>query len=62
MQRRATALYVAFFFLVGAASYALIATADGASQTHISGLWGVTILCGAVVILLSGLAYMPSRY
>lgn len=29
---------------------------------HIIGLWGVMILCGVVVVLLIGLAYLPSRY
>lgn len=31
-------------------------------HTHVNGLWGVTILSGATVLLLVGLAYMPSRY
>jgi hypothetical protein len=27
-----------------------------------NGLWGVTILCASVIVLLIGLAYLPSRY
>lgn len=62
MQRRAAALYVAFFLLVGAASYTLIATAEEPPAEITAGLWGVTILCGAVSILLLGISSLPSRY
>lgn len=31
-------------------------------NSHTNGLWGVTILSGVTVILLMGMAYLPSRY
>lgn len=31
-------------------------------ESHTNGLWGVTILSGVTLILLLGMAYMPSRY
>ncbi|WP_224448389.1 hypothetical protein [Haloprofundus salilacus] len=33
-----------------------------AFDRHMKGLQGVTILCGSLVVLLIGLAYLPSRY
>lgn len=37
-------------------------TAIAEYNEQMIGLWGVVILCGAVAVLLTGLAYMPSRY
>jgi hypothetical protein len=31
-------------------------------REHVSGLWGVTILSGAIVVLLTAMAFLPSRY
>lgn len=31
-------------------------------QKHKNGLWGVVILCGSIAVLLTAMAYLPSRY
>ncbi|WP_053946814.1 hypothetical protein [Halolamina sediminis] len=37
-------------------------TATEQYQEHTNGLWGVSILTGSTLILLLGMAYLPSRY
>lgn len=63
MQRRATALSVAFFLVISIGAYLLVGVAQGtASPERVNGLWGVAILSGLAAVFLLMLSFLPPRY
>lgn len=63
MQRRATALSVAFFLVISIGAYLLVGVAQGtASPERVNGIWGVAILSGLAAVFLLLLSFLPPRY
>ncbi len=67
MQRRAAAVYAAFFVLIAVGAYVVIGMVQQPEPSaelaeRINGLWGVVILSGLAAVFLLGTSYLPSRY
>lgn len=58
METRVTAMYDAFFLLIGAGAYLLLPAAEG---HRAAGLWGIVILSILTVIILTSMALMPTK-
>lgn len=59
MQRRPTAMYFAFFLVIGIGAVALRGAAE--TQQRVNGLWGVAIISIVAAIVLLGSAYLPTK-
>lgn len=62
MQRRATAVSVAFFLVISIGAYALIGVAQGTTPERVNGLWAVSIMSALAAVLILLLSFLPPRY